>query len=221
VEILAGLYVDTENSTHIYNQGRCYEQNHQWLSAIDRFREYMRKAENLSSTDKADVDKHIADCESFQEKDSPKIVPPPALATVPVTASAVPPPTPSTPPEPAKIAVAESAQHDGTQGSGLRVTGIVLGSVGVAALATGLVLNLKANNLATEFNKTHNSSTQSSQSSYKTGSMICYGAGLGALLAGGVLYLIGRSGADEKTTQVSFSPVLTPSEFSLNLRKAF
>lgn len=227
VEILAGLYVDTDDLTHVYNQARCYEQNHQWLNSIDRFREYLRKAANLSSAEKDEVEKHIADCEAFKEKDSPNIAPPPALATIPVTASAAPPPSPSKPSEPKEDAVAESAQHGGAraqgsaQGSGLRVTGIVLGSVGVVALATGLVLNLKANNLATEFNNTHNSTTQSSRSSYKTGSMICYGAGVGALLAGGVLYLIGRSGADERMTQISFYPVLALSEFSLTLRKAF
>jgi hypothetical protein len=215
VEILAGLYVDTDDTTHIYNQGRCYEQNHQWVNAVDRFREYLRKMGDLSTGDKAEVDKHIADCEEFLEKET-KLAPPSPVAT-PVVAATPPPTTP----EVVRTIVPETPAPEGNRGSGLRVTGIVLGSVGVAALAAGLVLNLKANSLASDFNKTPDPSTRSSQSSYKTGSMIGYGVGAGALLTGGVLYLIGRSSADAKTTPISFLPMLTPTELSLSLRRAF
>jgi hypothetical protein len=47
VEILAGLYVDSDDTMFIYNSARCYEQNHEWSSALDRFREYMRKTPKL------------------------------------------------------------------------------------------------------------------------------------------------------------------------------
>jgi hypothetical protein len=30
VEILAGLYVDTNDPTYIFNQGRCFEQTHRY-----------------------------------------------------------------------------------------------------------------------------------------------------------------------------------------------
>jgi hypothetical protein len=83
------------------------------------------------------------------------------------------------------------------------------------------VLNLKANSLAEDFNKTQDPAIRSSQSSYKTGSVICYGAAAGALLAGVVLYLFGRSVADEKAAQVSMSPVWTPAGFSLEVGGAF
>jgi len=109
----------------------------------------------------------------------------------------------------------------GTNGSSLRVTGIVVGSVGAAALVAGLILNTKANSLADDFNKTQNPSTRSSQSSYKRASMIGYAAGAGALVAGGVIYLIGRMSADANPVQVSFLPVLTHGDFSLHLRRAF
>ena len=220
VEILAGLYVDTDDVTYIYNQGRCYEQNHQWVNATDRFREYLRKDESVSQKFKAEVEKHIADCEAMQEKLEPKVAPSP-VTPMPVMASPLPAPPPPTPTEPVKVAVAEPAPRQENQGSGLRVTGVVLGSVGVAALATGLVFNLKANSLASDYNKTRNPSTQSSQSSYKTGSMICYGVGAGALITGVVLYIVGRPSADAASSPISFLPVLTPGEFSLNMRRAF
>jgi hypothetical protein len=56
VEILAGLYVDTDDPTYVYNQGRCYQQNHQWRSAVDRFREYLRKRPKARAAEKADVE---------------------------------------------------------------------------------------------------------------------------------------------------------------------
>jgi Flp pilus assembly protein TadD len=44
VRLLAELWVETEDATHLYNQGRCYGQSGQNDLAISRFREYLRKA---------------------------------------------------------------------------------------------------------------------------------------------------------------------------------
>ena len=94
-------------------------------------------------------------------------------------------------------------------------------SAGLATALVGFVLNLKANSLADDFNRTQDLATRSSQSSYKTGSMICYGAGAGMLAAGVVVYLIGRSAGGERSNQISFLPALTQTEFSLRARRAF
>lgn len=221
IEILADLWVDTNEPIHIYNQGRCYEQNHQWASAIDRFREYLRKDTNASASDKAEVDKHIGECEAFLEKEHSKATTAAPLVPVPAPQPAASPPSPPMPPPPVNIASPVPATAEGNKGAGLRLTGIVLGSVGAAALVAGVILNAKANSLADDFNKTQNPSTQSSQSSYKTASMIGYGAGIGVLVAGGVLYLIGRTSANANPVQASFVPILTPGEFSLHLRRTF
>ena len=219
VEILADLYVDSDNVTQIFNQGRCYEQNHQWVSALDRFREYLRKNAKATASEKADAEKHIAECESFRDKEEPRLAP--ALAPpVPVAPPASSPPM--TGAQQASI-VEQNAPPTEGRGSGLRVTAIVLASVGVATAVTGLVLNLKANSLADDFNRTQDPATKSSNSSYKSGSMLCYGVGAGALVAAGALYLIGRSagGSGNNNTQVSFLPELTPTEFSLGVRRGF
>jgi hypothetical protein len=50
---------------YIYNQARCFEQNHRYDDAISRFREYLKKAPNLSEADRADAENHIADCQGF------------------------------------------------------------------------------------------------------------------------------------------------------------
>jgi hypothetical protein len=218
VEILAELYVDTNDLTHVYNQARCYEQNHQWTGAIDRFREVLRKSPNATASDRAEVEKHISDCEALRAQDEPKPVmaplpPPPAPAATPAP---VPPPA-----GPDNAVVEQPTSPKSSRGSGLRVTGVALGSAGIAAAVVGFVLNLKANNLADDFDRTQDPATRSSRSSYKTGSMVCYGAGAGMLATGVVLYLVGRAAAGEELTQLSILPTLTPTEFSLGVRRAF
>jgi hypothetical protein len=49
--ILADLYLDTNDATYIYNQGRCFEQNGKNDQAVLRFKEYLRKAQGLSQAD--------------------------------------------------------------------------------------------------------------------------------------------------------------------------
>jgi hypothetical protein len=217
VTILADLYVDTNDVTYVFNQGRCYEQNHQWVSAIDRFREYLRKIANAPAADKAEAEKHIADCEALRAQEEPQPVPAPSpSAPMPIA-------IPAADPTPAResAVVGQRATSKGDRGSALRATGIAIGSAGLATTVAGLVLNLKANSLADEFNRTQKPATRSSQSSYKTGSMICYGAGAGVLASGVVLYVIGRSAGTDETTRISFLPVLMPTGFSLNARGAF
>jgi hypothetical protein len=220
VDILAELYVDTSDATYIFNQGRCYEQNHQWVNAVDRFREYLRKAENVSADDKADAEKHIADCKRYQEEEEVKTVPPP-LPSPPV-ATAPPPAAPAAPPaEIAKTPIAPPPAPQANGGSAMRTTGVVVGGVGLATLAAAVALNVKANSLASDANKTHNSSTESSQKSYKTGAIICYGAGAAALLAGGLLYAFGHPGTEEKSATVALLPTWAPGLAAITLSGEF
>jgi len=65
VEILADLFIDTNDPTYIFNQGRCFEQNRRYEDAIARFREYLLKAKQASPEERADAEKHIADCQSY------------------------------------------------------------------------------------------------------------------------------------------------------------
>jgi len=68
VEILADLFIDTRDPTHIYNQGRCFEQNRRYADAVARFREYLLKAVDLDAKAKAEVEQHIAACASYLAK---------------------------------------------------------------------------------------------------------------------------------------------------------
>lgn len=61
VRLLAELWVATGDANWLYNQGRCYEQNGQNDLAASRFREYLRKGENLSAEEVEAVNRRIAD----------------------------------------------------------------------------------------------------------------------------------------------------------------
>jgi hypothetical protein len=152
IDILADLYVRTEDPTFIFDQGRCYEQNHQWKSAIDRFREFQRKTEGKPE-EQADAEKHMAECKRYLDEEAASVAsssppPPPAKEAPPVTA----PPVAVAPP-PAVAEVRTPAPVESQPGSALRQTGVVLGSVGLATLVGALLLNLKANSLADKANR--------------------------------------------------------------------
>ena len=126
-------------------------------------------------------------------------------------------------PEPAPAPIVERTEtRSENRGAGLRVTGIVLGSLGLAGVATGVVLNLKANSLGNEYNRTQSESTKSSRNTYKTGALVGYAAGGGLLVTGIILYLVGHSaGADEPAPTAAILPVVSPSQFSLAFRSQF
>jgi hypothetical protein len=63
-EILADLYVETNDPTYVYNQGRCLEQNGRNDQALLRFKEYQRKAQGLSPADLDALRKKIEDLEA-------------------------------------------------------------------------------------------------------------------------------------------------------------
>lgn len=98
VSILADLFVESRDATYLYNQGRCYEQNVRYVEAAERFREFLRKATNLSKDDKDETERHIADCEQAVAKakasePTPVQAPPPPPAYVPPAYT--PPPAPA------------------------------------------------------------------------------------------------------------------------------
>jgi tetratricopeptide (TPR) repeat protein len=82
-EILVKLFIQTRDSTYLYNQGRCYQQNHRWEEALDRFREYLRKNPKLADSTKAEVQQHIAECEAKQSKAEVTPPSPPEPKTAP------------------------------------------------------------------------------------------------------------------------------------------
>ncbi len=214
IDILADLYVDSNDPNYVYNQGRCYEQNSRYEQAVERFREFLRKAENLPDEDRTGVEKHIADCESLMPKPAvaPAVVP--TLHPLPQLVYPV-------PQGPAQT-VATPTSAAASSGAGLRVAGMVTAGVGVAALVTGIVLNIKHESLVNEQNtQKFSRGRESDIGTYETWSWVGYGAGAAAVLAGGAMWLFGRRSNDSAQATVSLLPVLDASGAGCLLRGEF
>jgi hypothetical protein len=208
IDVLADLYLDTNDPTYVYNQGRCYEQNSRFAQAIERFREYLRKATDLTADDRQEVQKHVADCESYLPKTPPAVVPVPS--NPPVNPAPHPQPIPSTLPQPLEVGKA-SAPAPTESGAGLRWAGLATAGIGVVALAVGVVLNLKHESLVNQQNTERFSrSRESDLSTYKTWSWASYGVGAAAVLAGGTTWLLGRRSNEDGQRSVALLPALGP-----------
>jgi hypothetical protein len=59
VRLLAELWVSTGMTTHLFNQARCYEMSGQNELAVTRFREYLRKATDISRKESDEVNHRI------------------------------------------------------------------------------------------------------------------------------------------------------------------
>jgi tetratricopeptide (TPR) repeat protein len=211
VAILSELFVDTKDKTYIYNQGRCFEQNGRYEEAILRFREYLRKIRDTGGAPDADAERHMADCEALQAKERGQE--PDSTAPAPVA-------SPTVPAQPEKV-IQVPAKIE-RKGAGLRIAGISTAAVGVAALATGLILNLKANSIADELESTtdnYQRSKESTRRSYKTFGWISYGIGAAGAVGGTILYLIGRSRSNEAS--LAFLPSVGPGGAGAVLQGAF
>jgi hypothetical protein len=210
--LLSELYVDTRETAFIYNQGRCFEQNRRYEDAIARFQEYLRVAKKESNAVRTEAERHIAECKALlaeerAQKAEPAPVPRPGVTTGPTAALT------STPVITAPVPMEKDPE------SAKRIVGIVVGSVGLASLATAVILNLKANRLASDVNDREDSSKRSSQPSYKTGALVFYGIGGAALLTGGVLYWLGYR--SQKTNAVAILPIWTPGTAGLAVHREF
>jgi hypothetical protein len=215
VALLAELFVDTNDFNYIFNQARCFEQNHRYEDAISRFREFLKKAPNLPASDRADVEKQIAECQRFLQpeaaspaKVAPDVVTPPPPGPAPVATVVE---TPATP-----------AATASAPGSGLRVTGIVCGVLGLASIGTGVYFYTRAVSLSDKVS----TSDEPSASDHKAGQdaqtmqWIFYSAGAGVVATGAVLYYLGwRDAAAARTTAVA--PLIGPGLAGLSAQGAF
>jgi hypothetical protein len=220
IEILSDLFVNSGGDPNfLYNQARCYEQNHRWEDAISRFLEYLRKAPHLDDADKAETEKHIADCKSYLgNAPSQAPVAEPQRVTVPVPADA---PPPSRVPLPALSAQSTQVGPSTTPGSGLRTAGVITAVVGGAALITGVILNLKVNSMSSDLEKNWVPSTNSSRESYKTIGWIGYGVGGACVAAGAILYYLGWQKGNSAVESVRLVPVTAEGRVGVSLGGTF
>jgi hypothetical protein len=221
-EILADLYLETNDPTYLFNHARCLELNHRCADANDRFIEYMRKSPHLSQDEKLDVEKHIADCKGqISGETVPQHAPAALIAPTPAPMVQAPAVQPTV-----DLAASASPSPVASGGSGLRTAGIVTGAAGVVALGVGVFCNLKVNSLSDELNTLRqnggwNQSKESSRNSYVTLGWIGYGVGAAALVTGTTLYILGASKKTESTATVAIGPVLLPGVAALSLQGTY
>jgi tetratricopeptide (TPR) repeat protein len=212
IAILSDLFVKTEAPNYIYNQGRCLEQNARYEQAILRFEEYLRVTKGSDAKERADAEEHISDCRSKVAK-SAMVTPPPSPPIV------IQPPVPT---GPKPVGTVEQPQSSSSApGRGLRIAGITAGALGVASLATALVLNIKANSMADDLNKPsgYDRGKVSQHSNYQTGSWVGYGVGSACVLGGAILYYLGYSA--QTSSAVALLPLVARDQAGVAFRGGF
>jgi len=221
VEILADLYVETDDITYLFNQGRCFEQNRRYEDAVARFREYLMKGEStLSEGDKAAANKHIESCESYMPKPEPRS----PLVPESVSAATVAPPpraAEDAPETPTVVATAPATPADKNTRAGLRIAGIVVAAVGVASLTTAVLFNLKANRMADDLNKPegYDQDKVSQRNTNETLSWAGYGVGAACLVGGAILLYFGYRG--HNSPRMALAPSIAPDQIGLSFQGGF
>jgi hypothetical protein len=191
VDILADLFVESEDPAYVFNQGRCYQESGRFTSAIARFQEYLRKNEGITASDRADAERRIKECETSLVNEAQASVreaqdPPVAPAPHPQAAS-------KTPPELARSIVPPSALADDDHGRRLRVAGIVCAAAGLVAVGTGVGLALKTRQMVSDADR-KGGTTQDQEDLRKslvTWGWVSYGVGATAIATGAALYVMG------------------------------
>lgn len=94
LEIYTKLYAEKLHPTYLRNIGRCYQNLNEPERAISSFREYLRKAKDVTTDERAEVEGYIQEMEALQKKNAaaaapvkadPKPLPEAALAVNPGT----------------------------------------------------------------------------------------------------------------------------------------
>jgi hypothetical protein len=190
IEILAKLYAETNEPNYLFNQARCFQQNNRPDEALSRFREYLRKARDLSPQDREEVDRFIKECEAQKAESARLAAPAPTSPEAALQAD-----------QPARVASAKR----------MRTIGYVAAGVGVAALAFGATMSWQVKAKQDAFEKDHRLSF--SQTEYNSGQRVevlqwvGYAVGAVALGTGGIFYYLGSQGHEARS--MAFVPVVT------------
>ncbi len=221
VSILSDLFIETNDPTYIFNQGRCLEQSRKYDDAVAKFDEYLRAdPEKLSPEDKAAAEKHLADCKQ-------KLAEERGISPTQATSSPPPVPKPEPSPEPSPTTVVEPASQPGPSAgrwTGLATAGIIVGSVGILAVAGGVILNLKANSTVDNMETSvggYSSAQANNQKTYKTLAWVGYGAGAACVATGAILIGVGIKSRASSSTNVALVPAVGPGHMGAMLTGGF
>jgi len=229
VGLLSDLYLDSMDPNYIYNAARCFEQNNHCEEAVSRFREFLRKATKVTPADKAEAERHIAECQALLgQKAVPMTKTEAALlspAPDPATAPPSPVPTAVLSPSPAPVAVASTAQPAAmmNSGRGLRVAGITCGAFGLASVGTAVYFYTQAKSYSDKVSgqTAPNPSDESAGKHAQTMQWVFYSVGAAAIASGTVLYMLGWPSADSGKNTAGVAPMLGPGLAGISAQGAF
>jgi tetratricopeptide (TPR) repeat protein len=107
------------------------------------------------------------------------------------------------------LVVAQGSKPTAVSGGRLRMTGLVLGGAGVAALGAGLAFGLKARSAGrSDSNRSmFDVGTDDTGHRYQTLQYVGYGIGAALLAGGAAFYILGPGRRAGSSTAVSFTPV--------------
>jgi hypothetical protein len=206
IDLLATLFTETKDANHIFNQGRCYEQNNRPDEAISRFREYLRKAPNLPAAEAAEVQAHIRDCEKMkaEQRDAQA--------------------GPATDVELRQ----RLAQDEERRARNMRVAGISIAAAGAVAIAFGGYMSYRTKTLESDFQEKQRRQmgTFFDRTAYNNGQRaelfqwIGYAVGAVAVGTGGIFYYLGYRGR-EGAPAVALVPAVGPRRAEAHLRWSF
>jgi hypothetical protein len=230
VELLSDLYVETNDLNFVFNQGRCFEQSGRYQDAINRFHEYARKLKDAGKPADPKVEQHITECQAMLDRQtSPTPAMPPVQPSVQLPVTSVPVPAaapiatePATPASAPAESIPPSTPAENSSGRGLRIAGLATMGLGVASVTTGLILNLKANQIADDLESSdlsYSRKRDNTRSSYKMWGWVSYGVGAACVAGGAVLYLLGRS--QGQSGQLAFAPVAGPGQVGAVMQGGF
>jgi hypothetical protein len=216
ISILGQLYAETRSPAYVFNQGRCYQKNNQLEQARSSFAEYLRigTSEPPEDLQRAqafvkEIDDELASQRARQATSAP--------APAPVVVVVAPP-------------AGEGRRHS------LRVTSIVLASIGVAAIATGAYLSLKVRQANNDINQefagmdyvtdgAHLQQQLSDGERYETWQWVGYGLGVAALAGAVTTFILsgGIAGGSASSEHVALdvAPALSPDGVGGVLRMRF
>jgi tetratricopeptide (TPR) repeat protein len=83
LEIYARLYAETMHPTYLRNIARCHQNLGNPDKAISSFREYLRKAPDLSPAQRKEIEGYIAEMEQLKQSQARQAAPPPPAAPPP------------------------------------------------------------------------------------------------------------------------------------------
>jgi len=217
--LLAELFVETKDFNHIYNQGRCFEQNHRYEDALSRFREYLRKAPALSAEERRDAEAHVDECERLAGiKPLQQASPAPAETLAAARPEESPPPVTATVVQPA-----ETASDAGSRRRTLRIAGIASGAVGLASLGAGIYYYARAVSLSDDVSNSDTPSVADDEAGKNAETMqwVFYSIGGAAVAAGAVLYYLGWRDSAGDDPNVAIVPMAGPGLAGISAQGAF